>query len=167
MQYQTQMYMATRSARLRTALLHKQCIEVNTAKSFQSFQVEFNKFNSGLLYLDMRFVVLVLTFACSAQGADPVATCPAGYADASVAAACLDNSTFSSSVCDQDGSTSYTVKLSFCSRLFFWSSIYKWPIGHPLGPVHTHARALTHTHLHTYTAASFLPCQLDGACLRS
>lgn len=100
----------------------------------------------------MRFVVLVLTFACSAQGADPVATCPAGYADASVAAACLDNRTFSSSVCDQDGSTSYTVKLSFCSsRLFFWSSIYKWPIGHPLGPVHTRARALTHTHTYTHT----------------
>lgn len=100
----------------------------------------------------MRFAVLVLTFACSAQGADPVATCPAGYTDASVAAACLDNSTFSSSVCDQDGSTSYTVKLSFLllSRLFFGLQSTNGRSGIPWG-LYTHTRAHSHTHTYTHT----------------
>lgn len=99
----------------------------------------------------MRFVVLVLTFACSAQGADPVATCPAGYADASVAAACLDNSTFSSSVCDQDGSTSYTVKLSFLLLVsFFGLQSTNGRSGIPWG-LYTHTRAHSHTHSYTHT----------------
>lgn len=99
----------------------------------------------------MRFVVLVLTFACSAQGADPVATCPAGYADASVAAACLDNSTFSSSVCDQDGSTSYTVKLSFLLLVsFFGLQSTNGRSGIPWG-LYTHTRAHSHTHTYTHT----------------
>lgn len=105
----------------------------------------------------MRFVVLVLTFACSAQGADPVATCPAGYADASVAAACLDNSTFSSSVCDQDGSTSYTVKLSFLllSSLFLVFNLQMADRASLGACTHTRARTLTHTLTHIHSCVIF------------
>lgn len=105
----------------------------------------------------MRFVVLVLTFACSAQGADPVATCPAGYADASVAAACLDNSTFSSSVCDQDGSTSYTVKLSFLllSSLFLVFNLQMADRASLGACTHTRARTHTHTVTHIHSCVIF------------